>query len=596
MNMGDQLPRTMRFGVFEVDFQAREIRKRGLRLKLQEKPFQILESLLRRPGEVVTRKELREKLWPDIHVGFDRSLNTAINALRQVLGDSPSNPRFIETRPRLGYRFIASLESPRTGPHTLLANDAIDSIAVLPFQNSSGEEEMDYLSDGITESLIQNLSQLAPVRVLARSTVFRYKGHPIDPQRVGRELEVRALLTGWVAQRRSTLVIGAELVDAGNGGRIWGEQYHRKVSDVATVEGGIAGEIAEKLRWRLSGKDKDLLARRYTESAEAYRDYLRGRYCYNKMTEEGLRKSIDYYEGAIRRDSGYALAYAGLADSYGMFAFFGLLPPPQVMPQAKEYAITALRLDDSLAEAHTSLASIRKAYDWDWPGAEVEYQSALELNPNHAASHRLYGDYLAALGRSEAALREMQIAQNLDPLSLVISMEIAWILYMAHDYERSVEQALRTLEMEPRFSAARHILGLAYARLGRHAEALKALTKAREGSGKHPAILAALGEAYGWAGSKRAAMRSLSELRRLSQERYVPPCWLAAIHAALDERDAALEWLEKAYQNRDVYLVWLRASPSFENLRRDPRLGDLLQRIGLGRPASAIATAPAIQA
>lgn len=578
--------RAVRFGAFEVDLQAQELRRRGVRVKLQDKPFQILALLLERAGEVVTRQALRQKLWPpDTFVVFDRSLNTAVNKLRQVLGDSAENPRFVETLSRRGYRFVAPVETrSSSAPRPVQSSDFIDSIAVLPFHNAGGDPEMEYLSDGITEGIIHSLSQLPEVRVMARSTVFRYKGQDVDPQTVGRDLNIRAVVTGRVVPRGDILNIGIELVDVDNGWRLWGEHYNRKLSDIFTVEEEISKEISEKLRLRLTGEEKKRLAKRFTENAEAYRDYLRGRYFSNRMTEDGLKKSIEYFRQAIEKDPNYALAYAGLADSFGLFAFFGLSPSSEVMPRAKEAATKALEIDDTLAEAHASLASIKKVHDWDWVAAEMEYRRALELNPGYAAAHRWYADCLSALGRPQEAMQEMQKAHELDPLSLVISMEVAWILYMAREYDGAVEQSVKTLDLEPNFVPALYTLGLAYEQMSKHEKALAALRKAREASGSNPASLAALGHAYASAGKRREAMKLLGELLKMSRQSYVSPYWLAILQAGLGEKDSGFEWLEKAYQERDVWLVWLKQEPRFDSLRSDSRFHDLVRRVGL--PAS----------
>jgi len=574
--------RAVRFGAFEVDLQARELRKRGLRRKLQEKPFQILEMLLERPGEVVTRQELRERLWPDTYVGFDRSLNTAVNTLRRALGDSPENPRFVETHSRRGYRFIAPAEASEPArPAISQPGEAIRSVAILPFENVGADPEMEYLSDGITESIISNLSQLPRVRVMARSTVFRYKGQGIDPKAVGRDLRLHAVLTGRVVPHGDTLTIGVELVEVENGWRLWGEVYTRNLSDIFAVQEDISREISTKLRLQLTGEEKKALAKRYTENAEAYRDYLKGRYYCSKMTPDALQKSVVSFRQAIEKDPHFALAYAGLADAHNLFAFFGLRPAQEVMPLAKAAALEALELDDALAEAHVALGSIRKVYDWNWPDAEKEYQRALELSPNYAAAHHGYADYLAALGRTQEAIREIIKAQELDTLSLVYSMEIAWNWFMAREYERALEQSFKTLEMEPLFTPAQHTLGLAYEQLGKHEEAIAAFQRALAGSGGNPVALAALTHAYAVAGRSREATKKLSELRQLSKTAYVPPYWMALAHAGLGEDQAAFEWLERAHGEHDVWLVWLKREPRFDVLRSDPRFEDLLQRIGL---------------
>ena len=575
--------RNVRFGAFEVDFRAWELRKRGMRMKLQEKPFQILALLVERAGEVVTRKDLRERLWaPETHVTFDRSLNTAMNKLRRVLGDTAGNPRFVETLPRRGYRFLAPVtQAGGPAPRALKTRATIDSLAVLPFQNASSDPEMEYLSDGVSESLINALSQLPEMRVMARSTVFRYKGRELDPQTVGRELGVRAVLTGRVVQRGDTLVIAAELVQVDRGWRLWGERYRRPLSDIFEVQEEISQEISDKLRLHLTSEDNRRLAKRYTENTEAYRDYLRGRYCCNKMSEADLKKGIAYFEQAIRKDPKYALAYAGLADCYLLLTFFSLLPPKQAIPRASEAVIKALELDQELAEAHGVMGSIRKIHHWDWKGAEIEYERALELSPNYAAAHRWRAAHLSAMGRSEEALREIHKAQELDPLSLIISMEIAWNLYMARDYDGAVEQSLKTLEIEPNFVPAHHTLGLAYEQAGKYQEAISAFEKSRDGSESNPATLAALGHACALAGRKREAMKTLCELRKISERSYVPPYWPALVCAGLGDKDAGFEWLTQACEEHDVWLVWSKVDPRLDSLRPDSRFQDLLRRVGL---------------
>lgn len=573
--------RAFRFGIFELDLRARELRRRGLRVKLQDKPFQILELLLERSGEVVLRKELREKLWPDTFVGFDRSLNTAVNSLRRALGDSPGNPRFVETRPRTGYRFIGPVDAVNW-PLDLSVSGAesLHSIAVLPFHNASGDPEMEYLSDGISDALINTLSQLPEIRVMARSSVFRYKGRQADLQAVGHDLNVRALLTGMVAQRGGTLTIGAELVDAAKGWRLWGEQYNRRSSDLLAIQEEISREITEKLRLRLTAEARARLGKRYTENPEAYQSYLRGRYHWNKLTEDGLYKSIDFFKRAIEQDPRFALPHAGLSDCYGLFAFFGTCPANDVMPKAEQAARKAIEIDDSLADAHASLAGILKYHHWDWANAEIEYKHALELNPNHATAHRWYADFLSALGRTGEAFAEMERALDLDPLSLIINAEIAWISYLARDTGRAVRQSLKTLEIEPQFLPACHILGLAYEQMGENQEAINALEKASRGSSGNPISLSGLGHAYAAGGRKREARKILSDLRSHAKSRYAPPYGFAILHAGLGENSQALKWLQRAHAERDVWLMWMQRDPRLDPLRQEPVFQHLLRSMG----------------
>ncbi|HEX5482463.1 MAG TPA: winged helix-turn-helix domain-containing protein [Terriglobia bacterium] len=579
MSEQKQSTRPLRFGVFELDPQARELRRRGVRVKLQQKPFQILEMLLERAGEVVTRKDLRERLWPDTFVGFDRSLNTAVNALRRALADSPTNPRFIETRSRHGYRFIAPTDAGSAQVNTLDA-DSLDSIAVLPFRNASGDPEMEYLSDGITESLINALSQLPEIRVMARSTVFRYKAREVDPQAVGQSLNVRALVTGTVMQRAETLTIGAELVDATKGWRLWGERYQRKLPDIFNVQDEISREIAQKLRLRLTAEAQRRLTKRYTANPEAFQNYLRGRYLWNKMTEEGLRKGIVYFERAIEQDPRFALPWAGISDSVALFAFFGLCPSKEVMPRAEDAARKALALDNTVADAHASLAGILKSFHWDWSGAEAEYKRALELNPSHATARRWYANYLSALGRTEEALQEMHRALDLDPLSLIINMELAWIYYMGRDNGRAADLALRTLEMEPGFSPTRHVLGLAHEQMGKFKDAIQLLQEAHANSGGNPISLAALAHAYARANRPQEARKTLARLKALSGRAYVPPYAFAFVHAGLGDKSQSLIWLQKALEDRDAWLVWVQCDPRLDILREEPPFHELLRRMG----------------
>src|SRR5882724_1085788 len=586
-------PRALRFGVFEFDLRSGELRKQGRKIRLEGQPVLVLIKLLDRPGELITREELQKELWPcDTFVNFEQSLNAAVKRLRQALGDSPANPRFVETLARRGYRFIAPVSglAEASGP-AAHARTVVGSLAVLPFGNTDAgnteagntqaDPETEYLADGITESIINHLSQLPIMRVMSRSTVFRYKDKTLDPRSVGRKLNVDAVLLGRVLQRGDALLVVAELVDVQNGWQLWGEQYNRKMVDIFAVEEEISREISEKLRLRLTGEDRSRLTKRHTQSSEAYQDYLRGRYHWNRLSEEGLRKGIEYFERAIRRDPNYALAYTGMADSYGLLGFFGLASAAAVMPKAKEAARRAVELDDGLAEAHASLAGIFKIYDWDWAAAEREYKRAIELNPNYATGRRMYAAFLAAVGRAEEAMRESRLALELDPFSLVISMEIAWNYYMARDYKRAAEEALRTLELEPQFPAAQSTLGLAYEQERRYDEAIATLEKVRDATDGHPATLSALAHALASAGRIEEACALIDRLTDLSARQYISPVWIAVAYAGVGKTAAAFEELEKAFEQHDVTLVWLARDPRLDNLRHEPRFKELLRRINL---------------
>lgn len=577
-----QFPRTthtVRFGVFDFDPRSGELRKQGRMVRLEGQPSRVLSKLLEKPGELTTREDLRKELWPsDTFVNFEQSLNAAVKRLRHALGDTAANPRFIETLARRGYRFIAPVgNAPAMSQSTMPG--PVESLAVLPFGNTDSDPGTEYLADGITESIINQVSRLSGVRVMARSTVFRYKDKVLDPRAVGRKLNVDAVLIGRVQQRGDGLLVGVELVDVANGWQLWGEQYNSKLADIIAVEENISREISEKLRSRLSGDS--LLAKRYTESVEAYQDYLKGRYHLNRLTEHGLRKAIEYFERAIQRDEHYALAYAGLADCFGLLGFMGLAPAAEVMPKAKEAARRAIAIDDGLAEAHAALAGICKNYDWDWAAAEREFRKALDLNPSYANGHRLYASYLAAVGRSDESQRETRLALELDPFSLPIRIEAAYNLYMARDYERALQEALRTLELEPQFAPAQSILGQIYEGLRRYDDAVAASESARNLSDGHPATLAALVHIFAAAGRNEEAREALNKLEERARRQHVSRFWLALAYAGVGQTGAALDELYKAYEQRDVILVWLGTEPRLDTLRDEPRFADLLRRIGL---------------
>jgi len=439
--------RELRFGVFDLDTANRELRRRGLRVKLQQKPFQILHLLLTQAGKFVTRGQLAKHLWPDLHVNFDRSLNTAVNSLRRALGDSPENPRFIETRAGLGYRFIAPVE-------------------------------------------------------------------PIDE----------------------------------------GAPPSGPSSNFETV---------------------------YAGNLDAYHDYLKGRYFQNKMTEEDLSKSVAYFEAALKADPECALALAGLADTYSLLAFLGILAPREAHGRAREFIATALRIDGKLPEAHATLGSLKKLHEWDWEGAETSYRTALALKPDCSHARRMYAALLSTLARHSEALCEIHRARQLDPLSLIVNAEAAWGYYMARDYQGATEQAWRTLAMEPRFAPAQHALGLACQQMGMLEEAIVEFQNARVCSANHPATIAALGHACAIAGERRQAEEHLRELEHRSENRRVSAYWLALIHAGLGDSRKAVTWLEKARDDRDVWLVWLGVEPRFDQLRSEGCLDNILASMRL---------------
>ncbi len=461
--------------------------------------------------------------------------------------------------------------------------EAIDSVAVLPFVNASADPNTEYLSDGITESVINNLSQLQSLRVMARSTVFRYKGKEADPQKVGQDLHVGAVLTGRLQERGDTLVIQAELVDVSKGTQLWGAQYNRKLADILAVQEEISREISEKLRLRLTGEEKTRMAKRATEDNEAYQLYLKGRYYWNKRTEEGFHRAIEYFSEATEKDRNYALAYAGLADSYSLLSDYGFVAPKEVFPRAKEAALKALQLDKTLAEAHTSLAYVKTSYDWDWSGGEREYQRAIELNPSYATAHHWHAVALLAMGSSEEAIAELKRALELDPLSLIINRDLGGAFYLARQYDQAIEQYKKTLELDPNFALAHGYLGLAYVQESMYKEGIAECEKELVISPGNPYALSGLGYAYAVAARRAEAQKVLDKLNELSRQKYVPAVSRVGIYVGLGEKGKAFEWLEKAYEERSQGLIgyYIKVSPAYDPLRSDPRFQDLLRRVGL---------------
>ena len=460
---------------------------------------------------------------------------------------------------------------------------AIDSIAVLPLENAGADPGTEYLSEGLTDSIINHLSSLPKLRVVARSTVFRYKGHTGDPLQIGAELGVRAVLTGRVLQVGDNLVIKSELVDVSDGSQLWGENYRRRLADIFDIEDEISREISEKLRLKLSGDEKKKLAKRFTQNPEAYQLYLKGRFHWNRRSAAELRKAAEYFEQAIGADPAYALAYAGLADSYALLSWFYLASsaPAEVMPKARAAANRALEIDDSLAEAHTSIAMVRLMFDWDFAAAENEYKRALQLNPNYATAHQWYGVLLGALGRFEDGLAELQLALKNDPLSLIINSALGWILYFARRHTEAAAQLEKALELDPDFYPARLILGYVYECIGQYPKALMELDKARALS-ETAATLAGLGFAYGASGEVGKALDIIGRLEEAARSRYVPAESAAIVYIGMGDLERGIECLKRGVEERSSYMPFLEVDPRLDPVRRDPRFTELLRTIKAG--------------
>jgi len=615
-----------RFGEFEFDPSSGELRKDGLKVRLQEQPFQILTLLLKRPGEVVTREEVRQALWPgDTFVDFDVGLNSAIKRLRDALSDSADSPRFVETLPRRGYRFIAPLETPPGSPPATpeapprpalpprsrlrswggavslvaavalvaglivtgtwprlrgqLASAPIRSLAVLPFENLSGDPEQDYFVDGMTDAVITDLAQVRALRVISRTSVMQYNLAKKALPRIGEELDVDAVVEGTVTRSGDRVRVTAQLIQAATDRHLWAQSYERELRDVLGLQREVAAAIAQAIQVKLQPEEN----RRMTQAQapvdpEAYEAYLKGRFYWSKRSAETSLKAVGYFQQAIERDLAYAPAYSGLSDTYRAFDVQGLAPPHECMPKAEAAARKALALDDTLAEAHASLAGVLYRYDWDWEGAEREFRLSLELEPSYAEGHRAYAVYLMTVRRHEEALAEARRARELSPLSLVINTEMGMALVRLGRYDEAIQQLQKTLEIDPKFARVYQTLAFAYEGKGDWPRAMEALER-RPGGGQGRAY-PWLGYAYGVTGRRREALEMLARLEKLSHERYVSPQGPAIIQLGLGNRDQAMVWLEKAYDARAFEVLGF-SGPLFDRLSGDPQFQDLLRRMRL---------------
>jgi TolB-like protein/Tfp pilus assembly protein PilF len=574
-----------KFDSFCLDVEERVLLREGHVVPLPPKALSTLLVLIRHKGHLVEKDVLMNEVWRDEFVE-ENNLAQHIFMLRKALGEASDSPVYIETVPRRGYRFVGKLRE-------LVDEDrdpGISSVAILPFVNASGNPSMEYLSDGITENILTRLSRLPQLKVMARSTVFRYKGLAVDPQEVGKRLEVRAVMMGRVQQLGEQLIVSAELVDAQDGSLIWGDRYHRQASDIFLLQEELASEISERLRLRLTKTQRASLTKRFTEDTEAYELYLKGRYSWNKRSDADLRKAVDYFRQAIVKDSNFALAYTGLADSLLLLALLGAEAPRKVMGEAKTAASKAIRLDDELGEAYASLAQIKVSYDWDWEGAKSDFQTALRLSPAYPTAHQWYGEFLMAMGETEQGLTELRRARDLDPLSLIINTDLGLHLHWAGQSDQAIEQLECALELEPNFFRAHFYLGAVYVSKYMAREAVAEMETAI-GLTENPYTLAGVGHAYALFDERAKAEEVLERLLQLAQERYVSPATIALLHAGFpDHLDETLRCLNRAFEHRAGFLIWLNVCPTFERIRTDARFVDLLRRIGL--PTSAALPEP----
>jgi TolB-like protein/DNA-binding winged helix-turn-helix (wHTH) protein/Tfp pilus assembly protein PilF len=640
--------RVLRFGVFEVNFAAQQLRKHGVRVRLAGQPLAILAALLDRPGEVVTREEMRGKLWAsDTFVDFEHSLNSAIKKLRAALNDTSENSRYIETLPRVGYRFIAPVQevsekgqaaadapfaadpsgvlpegeksSKRRWP--VLVGIAIgllvalggyfewsrsrarpqpaggrSMLAVLPFENLTGDAGQEYFSDGLTEEMIVQLGHLDPLHlgVIARTSVMHYKHGQQQMDQIGRELGVQYVLEGSVRRDAEKVRISAQLIQTRDQTRLWAKQYDRELSNLLVLQGEIAQDIAGGIQLTLDDQKRVGPAHQAALSPDAYAAhdlYLKGRYFWNKRTIQGFQQAIEYFQQAIAKDPNSARAYAGLADSYALLGGYSMVPQTEFMQKARAAALKALEIDETLAEAHTSLALITENYDLDWQTAEKEYQRAIELNPNYATAHHWYAEYLTWLGRFDEAFRESERARQLDPLSLIIAADNAMILYYSRQYDRAIDKFRAVREMEPNFPRADMIIN-AYVEKGMFAEALAGAENVRRVGGEGPWNWSTLAYVNGRAGRTAEAQHALEKLQKLNRHQELDQAGIAWAYIGMGDKDQAFDWLEKAYLQHSNTIITLKVEPGFDPLRSDPRFQDLLRRVGLaasgitGQPTS----------
>jgi TolB-like protein/DNA-binding winged helix-turn-helix (wHTH) protein/Flp pilus assembly protein TadD len=632
----------LRFGVFQLDLRAGELHRHGIKVRLQEQPFQVLAMLLEHPGEVVTREELQKKLWPaDTFVDFDHGLNKAISKIREALADSAVSPRFVETVARRGYRFLAEVKVVDAAPvrsaepaaqlnappaasvgtdppekpaipkrvWTLLAArifavalllsfvwlaawkfyswirpaPVIRSLAVLPLDSLSSDASQDFFADGMTDELISELGRISALRVISRTSVMSYKHARKPLPEIARELNVDAVVEGTVLRSGDKVRITAQLIEASTDKHLWSQSYEGDLRDTLELQSKVARAIADQIQINLSPHEQAALKNVKIVNPEAYVSFLKGRYFWNKRTVDSLKVALAYFNQAIEEDPKYAQAYSGLADTYALLGDwqFAVMTPKEALPKAKAAAIKALELDSSLGEAHNSLAFCLDGFDWDFDSAGKEFRKAIDLNPGYATAHHWYAWHLSLLGRYDEAIGEMKKAENLDPLSLIINSDLAEILSIAHSYDDSIQQSRKTIEMDPNFALAYNHLGQAYLQKHMNDEAVVELQKAVQLSGNNPTCIANLARAYAASDKRGEAEKLLSDLKKRSDSGHSLAAEISMVYASLGDTDQAMSWLERGYEERFNPGVLLR--PGFDPLRSDPRFEDLVRRVGLPR-------------
>jgi TolB-like protein/Tfp pilus assembly protein PilF len=561
----------LRFSTFELDLRAGELRKQGVRIKIQEQPFRILEMLLAHPGEVVTREELRARLWPaDTFVDFDHGLNKAINKLREALGDSAESPRFIETLARRGYRFLGDLSADR---------QEIRSLLVLPLENLSGDPEQEYFADGITEVLTTNLAKIGALRVVSRTTAKVYKNAQKPLPQIARELGVDGIIEGSVMRSEGRVRISAQLVHAPTDSHLWAESYERDLGNVLALQSEIAQAIAREIQVKLRPQEQAHFADVRRVDPAAYEAHLKGQYYFNIRTPRGFNKAIESFQDAISKDPTYADAYSGLADCLCVRSLWGFLPPEEGCGRAKGLAVQALALDPALAQAHASLAWVAFNYDWDFATMDREFRRSIELDPSYDSARRWYGWSLAMLGRYNDAQIELDRAIHLDPASSGLHWVFGVVHWVCGKQEQAVREYEQSLELEPNFPQAHWGLGQALLALRRDKEALAHLQKACEITQNAPNPILGLAEGYAAVGETEKARDILARQQEITNQSYRMPYMNARVHAALGDHSGALDWLETAFRERAEWMPLLKMDQRMDGLRSEPRFQSLLRRM-----------------
>lgn len=620
--MSQQATDLYEFGPFQIDTQNRLLFRDGQPIPLKPKVIETLLLLVENSGRVLEKDELIEKLWPDTFVD-EANLTQNIYVLRKALTTAADSASYIETIPRRGYRFAGEVrkvsasttvvaETPtaratRTGPRWLwvavglalvailgtlgfrfLANrfrppastNTIRSLAILPFRPLTAGSGDEYIGQGMADALITKLSNTQRLNVRPTSAVLRYNNANVDPIAAGRALDVEAVLDGKVQRVGDRVRVTVQLLRVADGTSLWADQYDEDFTGIFALQDSISAQAARSLTLQLTGKEAALMRKHYTQNAKAYESYLQGRYFWNKRNAAGFRKAIEYFEQALAVDSNYALAYAGLADSYIRLNEGGGPMIEEAVPRAKAAITKALEIDDSLAEAHATVGFIKFRHEWDFAGAEKEFRRAIELDPNYSEVHQWYAFYLLAVDKPDEAEVQIKLAQELDPTSVSLNSNLALYFFLRHDFDHSTEQARKTLQMEPDFALARLTLGLAYEQKHSFKEAIAELIRVQESSQDVPTA-AALGHTLAQSGEVNEARRVFAKIEQYAKKNYVPPYNIAILHAGLGQQEQALDWLEKGLADRSLRPVWVKLDPRLDGLRQENRFVQLLQRMGL---------------